>query len=168
MSTAPPAAFYCAEQYRPDGSVGFLMRRVMQSVVQQVDRRLAQHELTHAQWVPLFKLLMGPGSTVAELAREIQLDPGAVTRALDRLEAKGLVQRVRSSTDRRVVQLVLTEHGRSLAAMVPAVLSEVLNGHLAGFSAAEHTALLDMLQRMLANGCALREQEGNASLSDGE
>ena len=79
-----------------------------------------------------------------------------MTRALDRLEAKGLVARVRSSEDRRVINLELTEAGREVAAVVPAVLAEVLNLHLAGFTETEWRSLLDMLKRMRANGDALR------------
>ena len=79
-----------------------------------------------------------------------------MTRALDRLEAKGLVQRERSNTDRRVVHLTLTPEGRTVAELVPGVLAEVLNGHLRGFSHAEWQQMLQLLQRMLANGDALR------------
>ena len=100
----------------------------------------------------------GGETTVACLARDLETDPASMTRALDRLEAKGLVVRERSTTDRRVVQLALTEEGRTVAALVPAVLSEVLNGHLTGFSHAEWQSLLGMLRRMLVNGEALRQQ----------
>ena len=155
-ASPPRADFYEAGSYRPDQSVGHVMKAVMASIAHQVDRRLVDHDLTHAQWVPLFKLAHGECGTVAELARTLQSDPGAMTRALDRLEAKGLVARVRSSEDRRVINLELTEAGREVAAVVPAVLAEVLNLHLAGFTEAEWRSLLDMLKRMRANGDALR------------
>ena len=154
----PPilASFYRAEAYAQEESVGYLMKSVMGSIQQQVDKRLVCHDLTHAQWVPLFKLAHGECGTVAELARTLQSDPGAMTRALDRLEAKGLVARVRSNEDRRVVHLELTDAGREVAAVVPAVLTEVLNQHLAGFTETEWRSLLGMLGRMRANGEALR------------
>jgi DNA-binding MarR family transcriptional regulator len=152
----PRAAFYSADTYRQEESVGAAMKGVIASITHQVDRRLVDHDLTHAQWVPLFKLAHGECGTVAELARTLQSDPGAMTRALDRLEAKALVARVRSSEDRRVVNLELTDAGREVAAIVPAVLAEVLNLHLAGFTEAEWRSLLSMLQRMRANGDALR------------
>jgi DNA-binding MarR family transcriptional regulator len=155
-ASPPRADFYEADNYRPDQSVGHVMKAVMASIAHQVDRRLVDHDLTHAQWVPLFKLAHGECGTVAELARTLQSDPGAMTRALDRLEAKGLVARVRSSEDRRVINLELTEAGREVAAVVPAVLAEVLNLHLAGFTETEWRSLLDMLKRMRANGDALR------------
>jgi DNA-binding MarR family transcriptional regulator len=52
-------------------------------------------------------------STVAELARELNTDPGAMTRLLDRLECKGLCRRSRSTDDRRVVNIELTPEGEA-------------------------------------------------------
>ena len=94
---------------------------------------------------------------MADLARWLQLDAGAMTRLLDRLEAKGLCKRVRSTEDRRVVQVELTPDGELAVAEVPAVLAEVMNAHLAGFSKTEWQALKGYLQRMLATGEALRD-----------
>lgn len=153
----PLPSFYRAETLVPENSFGLLMKRVLQSLLWQIDRALQPHDLTHAQWIPLYWLARGGGSTVAELARDAALDPGATTRTLDRLEAKSLVRRVRSSQDRRVVRIELTDAGRAAAALVPAVLSDVLNAHLAGFTAVEWQQLIALLQRMVANGAALRE-----------
>lgn len=153
------APFYAPGQYRPDQSVGYLMRKVLSSILAEADGQLAAYDLTHAQWLPLYKLVMNEGHTVAGLSRELALDPGTMTRALDRLEAKGLVRRERSTQDRRVVHLVLTDDGRQVARQVPAVLAEVLNGHLSGFTEAEWQQLLQFLHRMLANGEALRQSQ---------
>ena len=154
---APPADFYQPEAYCAEESVGYLMKRVMMSVVYQVDKRLDVHELTSAQWGPLMRLQTTGGSTVAELARWLNVDAGAMTRLLDRLEKKGLCKRVRSTEDRRVVKVELTPEGEASIRQVPAVLSEVMNAHLAGFSKSEWHALKTYLQRMLATGDALRD-----------
>ncbi|HMV66584.1 MAG TPA: tetratricopeptide repeat protein, partial [Myxococcota bacterium] len=45
------------------------------------------HDLTYVQWLPLYKLAKNEGNTVAGLARELEIDAGAMTRAMDRLEA---------------------------------------------------------------------------------
>lgn len=152
-----PAEFYRPNEYSADESVGFLIRRLLTSFKAETDRRLEPHGLTNAQWEPLYKLKKSQASTVAELAREMQTDPGATTRMLDRLEAKGLCKRVRSTEDRRVVNLELTPEGEEAAGKVPAALAEVMNEHLAGFSKTEWQALLGYLRRMLANGEALRD-----------
>ena len=80
-----------------------------------------------------------------------------MTRLLDRLEKKGLCKRVRSTEDRRVVNIELTPEGEASIAEVPAVLADVLNAHLAGFSKSEWQALRSYLERMLANGEAMRD-----------
>jgi DNA-binding MarR family transcriptional regulator len=154
---SPPCHFYQAGQYRPDQSIGYLMRKVLGSVLAQADGQLSAHDLTYVQWLPLYKLVMKEGNTVASLSRDLEIDPGSMTRSLDRLEAKGLITRERSTEDRRVVHLVLTDEGRKVARKVPAVLAEVLNGHLQGFKEEEWQLLLQFLTRMLANGDAMRE-----------
>jgi DNA-binding MarR family transcriptional regulator len=155
-------SFYRAEGYCAEDSVGYLMKRIGLSIVQQVDRRLQAHDLTSAQWGPLFKIHQGEATTVAALAQALQTDVGAMTRLLDRLEAKGLCRRVRSDADRRVVQLELTPAGEAVAREVRGVLADVLNAHLAGFTDTEWHQLQDLLRRMLANGEALRAEEGAA------
>lgn len=155
----PPADFYSPTGYCAEESVGYLMKRIMMSIVHQADKRLDAHGLTSAQWGPLMHLKSAGDATVAELARWLNVDAGAMTRLLDRLEKKGLCKRVRSTEDRRVVQVELTPDGERAIAEVPAVLSEVLNAHLAGFSKTEWHALRNYLQRMLETGEALREAD---------
>lgn len=150
----PPSVFYRADNYVAEESVGYLMRRVLVAISQEVERELASCDLTNAQWVPLLKLLLGQASTVAELARECHLDAGAMTRLLDRLEAKGLCRRVRSVSDRRVVHIELTDVGRDAAQAIPVVLSRVQNAHLAGFSSDEFELLKGFLRRILVNALA--------------
>lgn len=162
---ASTAAFYAPGQYTPDQSVGYLMRKVLSSILSQADAQLAPHDVTYVQYLPLYKLLhCSACDTVATLSRELEIDAGAMTRSLDRLEAKGLVRRERSTADRRVVHLVLTDAGREVAAQVPGVLAEVLNGHLSDFNQDEWQLLLRFLKRMLANGEALRQSAGKPAV----
>nr|WP_316639339.1 MarR family transcriptional regulator [uncultured Roseateles sp.] len=162
-STAlPPAAFYSKETYGPEPSVGFVIKQVMQSIIQQADEHLESYDLTHAQWKPLLRLHQLGACTPAELARDLHMDAGAVTRLIDRLERKGLCSRERSSADRRVVNVALTEEGQRSAALVPGVLADVLNGHLAGFSHEEWQLLMQFLKRMLANGEVMRARAAEA------
>jgi DNA-binding MarR family transcriptional regulator len=146
--------FYRPENYDPDESAAYLMRRILTCLAGEVEQVLEPRGLTNAQWVPLLKLHVGAASTVAELARECSLDTGAMTRTLDRLEAKGLVTRVRSSQDRRVVNLELTAQGRAAARHIPAALSKVQNELLEGLSVAEWQQLKGLLRRILDNALA--------------
>ena len=151
-----PARFYEAGQYPPEQSVGYLLNKVLSSILSQADSRLAAYKLTYAQWVPLFKLSKENGCTPIAMARDLSTDPAALSRSLNRLEAKGLIRRERSTLDRRVVHLWLTDEGHAVAQPVPGVLADVLNAHLADFNHDEWQLLLQLLSRMLANGEALK------------
>jgi DNA-binding MarR family transcriptional regulator len=160
---APAKKFYSARNYKLEDSVGYLLRMLTQQVSREVEKRMAEHGLTDAQWKPLLFIRQGKGETAADLARSTCIDTGAVTRMLDRIEDKGLVQRVRSEQDRRIVKLELTEEGHRLAdVVVPEVLSSVLNETLVGFTTAEYEQFKDLLQRALVNVRKM-DEDGAAS-----
>jgi len=149
-------SFYRAEDYDAEQSIAYLMRRILTTVSQSIETQICEPgSPTYPQWLPLYKIHMGKATTVAELARECLLDTGAMTRLLDRLEAKGLCRRVRSVADRRVVNIELTDEGRVAAQGVPHILSRVQNEHLAGFSEQEWAQLKTYLRRILDNAQVL-------------
>jgi DNA-binding MarR family transcriptional regulator len=143
----------------PNTQVGQLIKQVLSSLSRSVDARMQPLELTAMQWKPLLLLALGRVDTVAALARECDVDCGAMTRLLDRLEQKHLLQRKRSESDRRVVHLMLTDKGRDAAAGIPEVVRDELQRHLADFSSAELATLVQLLTRMLHNAAAPRVQE---------
>ncbi|ADX44315.1 transcriptional regulator, MarR family [Paracidovorax avenae ATCC 19860] len=134
-------------------SIGYQMRRIVNLMGSEVDRRVEPLGLTDAQWRPLLRIFLASGqeSTVAALARVCQLDAGGMTRLLDRLEAKGLCRRERSQEDRRVVNLALTEEGHAAAAQLPEMLQDLQRTALHGFSDAEAAALRRYLARIYEN-----------------
>lgn len=158
-----PADFYKIGKFSRENSVGYLMRRIVQTMVHTVDRRLEGHGLTQAQWTPMFLIHRGQAATLAALARDLYMDPGALTRTLDRLEAKGLCRRERSTEDRRVVNLALTPEGEKSIEQVPEVLCDVANHLLAGFSHEEWQTLMGFLRRMAINAEELREHTCGAA-----
>jgi DNA-binding MarR family transcriptional regulator len=89
--------------------------------------------------------------TPGELARRIGVEVSTVTRAAQRMEAAGLVQRVRDDADARLVRVALTETGRSVARKLPAVLGGVYEDALDGLTATEQATLVRLLRR-LADG----------------
>ncbi|BBP00417.1 MarR family winged helix-turn-helix transcriptional regulator [Sulfuriferula nivalis] len=144
--------FYTEGNYTPGESVGYLMRGAWQSFLKNIDTEMQTLDLTGMQWGPLLLIAKGCCDTVATCARASYSDSGAMTRMLDRLEAKGLVCRVRNETDRRVVNLALTENGQAVTQQIPAHLVKVLNQHLQGFSDAEFEVFKNLLRRFTDNG----------------
>lgn len=147
----PQTPFYDGRDYVATESVGHLLNQVMFAMRRDIEQRMGDHDLTAAQWLPLWKLKLGAARTAQELARQMGVDAGSMTRLLDRLEAKGLIGRLRSATDRRVVNLVLTAAGEAVVEHVPQALADVNNTYLQGFSVTEWEQLKHLLCRMLAN-----------------
>jgi DNA-binding MarR family transcriptional regulator len=145
---------YTPETYTPAGNIGRLVVDAASMLTRAIDRRARELGLTGPQWVMLMRIANGMGHTAAELCRTIGYDSGSMTRMLDRLVDQGLIRRDRSDEDRRVVRLSLTAAGEALHPRLSPVAIEVLNDHLAGFTAADVACLTGLLQRLLANGAA--------------
>jgi len=162
MSSARPCTLYDGDCYDVSQSVGHQLMQLMVLMRGEVEVRMVEHGLTDAQWKPLWMLHDGRAATAFELAREMGVDAGAVTRMVDRLEAKGLLERVRSESDRRVVHLRLTPAGDKAVERVPHVLASVNNDFLRGFSEAEWKQLRKLIERMAVNGLALQAERAVA------
>jgi DNA-binding MarR family transcriptional regulator len=82
---------------------------------------LAPLGLTYPQYLAMLVLWEGDGITVSQLGERLALDSGTLTPLLKRLQALGLVQRLRDAADERRVLLRLTATGRDLKAQARAV-----------------------------------------------
>jgi MarR family transcriptional regulator, organic hydroperoxide resistance regulator len=98
------------------------IRRVFQVVNEQSKRVERETGLTGPQVWAIKMLAAGP-VRVSELAKKMYLHPATIVGILDRLEKRGLIVRVRSTEDRRVVEVNLTEAGRELVESSPEVAS---------------------------------------------
>lgn len=163
MPASRPFIPYNGAHYDAHTSVCHQMARLMLATRRELETRMAEHGLTDAQWKPLWILKTRETATAVELAREIDMDAGAVTRLVDRLEAKGLVERVRSEADRRVVHLRLTPAGDKASEQIPHVLAGLNNDLLRGFTESEWKQLRELIGRMAANGNALQAEKVTVS-----
>ena len=145
------ANFYRGDDYQIHDSIGYLLKQVRLSLERAVDGEMEEHDLTGVQWGPLLMLHFKMGTTAADLSRISCVDTGAMTRMLDRLEAKGLLRRTPCAKDRRVVQLELTPDGARLCREIPFGLARINNRLLTGFTRNEFETLKDFLRRMLSN-----------------
>lgn len=82
------------------------------------------------------------------LAQVLECDASNVTAIVDRLEARGFVERRPSSTDRRVKTLVVTTAGREAAGRIAAVLYQAPDG-MRSLSAADRQALRRIVRRLV-------------------
>lgn len=161
-----PEGLYQRDQYRLSESLGYLMKRTVSMITTALDQELARYDLTYQQFSILMILSECNCTTAADLARETCGDTGAITRMLDRLEAKGIVRRVRSIDDRRVINIELTESGKLFVEKLPVVPINVMNRHLQGFNRDELEAMKSYLRRLLGNGGLAVPGAANKSASE--
>jgi DNA-binding MarR family transcriptional regulator len=152
------ADIYTLDSYEPRHGLGNLIGRVRAQMLANLDTELARDEflgpleVTAAQLIVIVSLSGREGATSAsELCKGISYDAGAMTRMLDRLEAKGLVRRTRSPEDRRLVNLELTQAGKAAYPRLREISLRVLNHALRGFSKDEAKVLEGLLQRLGQN-----------------
>jgi DNA-binding MarR family transcriptional regulator len=151
---------YSLESYEPRQGLGHLIGRARAELLAAIDTELMKDEflgpleVTAAQLIVVLNLAGRECATSAsELCKGISYDAGAMTRMLDRLEAKGLVRRTRSADDRRLVNLELTQAGQAAYPRLREISMRVLNHSLRDFSIGEAQQLEALLRRVLHNVC---------------
>ena len=90
---------------------------ISRKIRRRMDETLADHQLSFEEWGLLGHLKLGGppyASTPGKLAEKQDLSSGAMTNRLDRLEEAGLVRRRPDPTDRRSLQVELTDKGHEL------------------------------------------------------
>ncbi|MEV6314679.1 MarR family transcriptional regulator [Streptomyces sp. NPDC051776] len=97
-----------------EGYLGFWLRRLSDTVAARLEQELAKHGVTVSQWDVLITVHRRDATTAREVAEIMQIDPGAVSRLVDRLVAKGLMARELHPSSRRSLLLTLTEAGQAL------------------------------------------------------
>ncbi|MDE2408306.1 MAG: MarR family transcriptional regulator [Xanthomonadaceae bacterium] len=133
-------------------ALGLLFRQTRDAMWARMERELAAagHELTFSQFIAMKKLTQGAAS-VTDLARTADLNPGAMTRLLDKLEARGLLVRVADPGDRRALHIHLTEAGRTMWRDIDQCGQRVRERALHGMDEATRTRLTRLLEQARDN-----------------
>lgn len=133
-------------------SLGLLVRQVRDAMRARWERELARagHDLNFSQFLTIKKLADGVAN-VTELARLAELSPGAMTRLLDKLEARGLIVRVADADDRRVLNIRLTPAGQQIARDIAQCGERVRDAALAGLDEAQRAQFMRLLAQVRDN-----------------
>ncbi len=115
-----------------------------------LDQQFAPHDLTSQQAGVLIRVYGGESSP-RRIADLLGTDTAGMTRLLDRLESKGLIQRERDAGDRRAIVVALTEEGTALIPLLPGVFERVGGSLAAGISESDIQTTLRVLEAMLLN-----------------
>ena len=131
------------ELLKLENQLCFPLYACSKEVVRRYTPFLDELGLTYTQYLAMMALWEYGSMSVGELGQRLYLDSGTLTPVLKKMEAKGLVERKRSSEDERRVEIVLTHAGEALktdAAKVPIEMGRCID--IAPEDAAELARLL--------------------------
>jgi DNA-binding MarR family transcriptional regulator len=131
-------------------SPGRMMRRIDKLMAAFVEERFVEFDVSFHQWIALKVVRDGVARNAGELAREMAMSTGATTRMIDVLETRGLLARDRGHSDRRVVQLVITQAGREAVLALGRVVVEAWNAVLVDIDQDEVEHVINGLIKILA------------------
>ncbi|RQR40239.1 MarR family transcriptional regulator [Burkholderia sp. Bp9143] len=118
-------------------------------VTAELDAGLQEVGINARQLGILLALAYDDARSPAALAKLVGVDPGRMTRLLDVLKSRGLLERDRSDKDRRVVDVSLTQEGWETIARSAQVIPEIRRRRLAHFTQSDLDALSVLVRKLL-------------------
>jgi DNA-binding MarR family transcriptional regulator len=139
---------YQVATYKAQLSIGYLVKRAHSLMLDIMEPVIEQRGFSFVQYVVMSSLRDGIALNPKTICSQFRHDSGALTRIIDQLAERGLLERVRRDRDRRKVELQLTPAGReTIESIIPLVVDK-LNEVLTDFSKAEVQELLRMLVKL--------------------
>lgn len=140
--------YYRAETYKAQTSIGYLVKRGYSLCLNALEPVLEKHGFTFFQYQILAWLRDGIALNPSDICTQYRHNSGALTRVIDQLEEKGLIERLRRDRDRRKVELQLTDAGREVIESLVPLVVEQLNLALRDFSSGEVQELIRLLIKL--------------------
>ena len=128
----------------------FLLHDVARLLRVDADKRARAHGMTRAQWAILIWLDREPGISQKELAEMLEVEPITVARLVDRLEARGMVERRPDPRDRRIWRLHLLMPAHQVLREINQQRSEMATMVTHGVDEDSQTIMIEALVRMKA------------------
>jgi DNA-binding MarR family transcriptional regulator len=132
-------------------NISFVLHDIARLLRKRFEQRSRAAGLTRAQWQVLAHLAPNEGINQNGLADRIEMLPITLARLLDKMEARGLIERRRHPTDRRAWLLYLTPQARPLLEIMRSTSHKTREEALAGLSESEQQHLLKTLCLIKSN-----------------
>ncbi|MGO9949921.1 MAG: MarR family winged helix-turn-helix transcriptional regulator [Steroidobacteraceae bacterium] len=139
---------YRLSTYKAQLSIGYLVKRAHSLMLDIMEPVIEQRGFSWIQYVVMSALRDGIAVNPKVICTQYRHDSGALTRIIDQLAERGLLERVRRDRDRRKVELQLTPAGREIIeSIIPSVVDK-LNEVLTDISKTEVQEVLRLLVKL--------------------
>lgn len=105
--------------------INFLLTTAQHNVFQLLSVKLAAYDVTPSQYGVLSCLWGKTHATPKQIAETLCLETSTISGVLDRMQKKDLIDRVINKEDRREVQVIITEKGKSLEEPISKIIDDV-------------------------------------------
>jgi DNA-binding MarR family transcriptional regulator len=139
--------------------IGYTMTDVARMLRTVFERRVRALGLTRAQWVTIARLHRRPGLSQSEVADLLEIEKATAGRLIDRMEAKGWIERRADPLDRRVNRLHLTAEAKRMHALIWPIAEATVDDALDGLSAAERQIFTKLMQKVKGRLLELAEDD---------
>lgn len=134
-----------------DGSVGFLLNKAAQILLEDFERELRPFEITAREFGVLRYIDLHGGHSQQRIGASLRIDRSTMVSIVDELERRELVNRVRDPQDRRRYAITLTDRGRDQVQRdLARIEAQVSDRFLAGLDACDRQRLVDILVELVA------------------
>ncbi len=128
--------------------IGFLISDVARLMRTAFDRRVRKLGLTRSQWLAINRLHRRPGATQSELAEMLEIEKPTASRMVDRMQAKGWVERRPDGADRRVNRLYLTAEADLIQLDLARIADHTIDDALSRLSPGERDQFSEFTARV--------------------
>jgi len=128
-----------------------LIKKASRLLIKKANELLKPYGLTDAYTYFLMALYQQDGLTQSEMHKQIGIEQPTAVRTLDRMERDGLIVRVPSTTDRRAIQIRLTEKGQSYKKIIEQCADKLNQFALNGFKEEEKHTIKHLLKKLNDN-----------------
>src|SRR5271154_6333961 len=139
---------YQVSTYKAQLSIGYLVKRAHSLMLDIMEPVIEQCGFSFVQYIVMSALRDGIAVNPKSICTQYRHDSGALTRIIDQLADRGLLERVRRDRDRRKVELQLTPAGRAVIEELLPLAVEKLNLALTDFSPEEVQEFLRLLMKL--------------------
>ena len=132
-------------------SLGYRVKLLSQLYTRRLNEAFSSYDITHFHWVVLCCLWEEDGLPTSVLGNRLRQVGGTLTGVLDRMETRGLVQRKRDQSDRRVWRIWLTDAGQELRETLTPIVLALREELLQGVTEEERRMLSRVVDQVITN-----------------
>jgi DNA-binding MarR family transcriptional regulator len=139
--------------------IGYSITDVSRLIRTVFERRVRRYGLTRSQWLVIARVHRMPGLSQSEVADLLEIEKAPAGRLIDRMEAKGWLERRSDPKDRRINRLHLTAKGERIHTAIWPIAEATVDDALADLTGEDRRKLTSLMKRVKLRLLALSEHD---------